>query len=288
MARPKFTPEQEVRFAVVMYGGVSLAIYINGVVQELFRLVRATAPEFELPDRPHGQLAYFDTDSLSGTERVYRELGQTLGANGPTELIDVKDAPIRTRFVVDILSGSSAGGINAIFLAKAIANQQDIAGLRDLWINEADIADLLNDRRSYQNIAGLKHQNPPRSLLNSNRLYMRAWETLRTMRKSEERREDKFSPAYAEELDLAVTTTDLQGLRLPIQLYDRVVYESRHKNVLRFVYAGPRATGEPRNRLRSRERRTARLRCALHIGVPICIRACRPAGHAAHRRCSGL
>ena len=33
------------RFAVVMYGGVSLAIYINGVAQELFRLVRATAPE---------------------------------------------------------------------------------------------------------------------------------------------------------------------------------------------------------------------------------------------------
>jgi hypothetical protein len=26
---------QEVRFAVVMYGGVSLAIYINGIAQEL-------------------------------------------------------------------------------------------------------------------------------------------------------------------------------------------------------------------------------------------------------------
>ena len=34
---------QEVRFAVVMYGGVSLAIYINGIAQELLRLVRATA-----------------------------------------------------------------------------------------------------------------------------------------------------------------------------------------------------------------------------------------------------
>jgi hypothetical protein len=31
---------QEIRFAVVMYGGVSLAIYINGVAQELFNLVR--------------------------------------------------------------------------------------------------------------------------------------------------------------------------------------------------------------------------------------------------------
>jgi hypothetical protein len=37
---------QEVRLAIVLYGGVSLAVYINGVVQELLRLVRATS------DRP--------------------------------------------------------------------------------------------------------------------------------------------------------------------------------------------------------------------------------------------
>ena len=29
---------QEVRFAVVMYGGVSLAIYINGIAQEVLRV----------------------------------------------------------------------------------------------------------------------------------------------------------------------------------------------------------------------------------------------------------
>jgi hypothetical protein len=34
---------QEVRFAVVMYGGVSLCIYINGVAQELLELSRVTA-----------------------------------------------------------------------------------------------------------------------------------------------------------------------------------------------------------------------------------------------------
>jgi hypothetical protein len=37
--------EREIRFAVVMYGGVSLAIYINGVARELLNMVRATAPE---------------------------------------------------------------------------------------------------------------------------------------------------------------------------------------------------------------------------------------------------
>jgi len=30
------------------------------------------------------------------------------------------------RFVIDILSGSSAGGINGVYLAKAIANRQEI------------------------------------------------------------------------------------------------------------------------------------------------------------------
>ena len=44
---------QEVRLAIVMYGGVSLAIYINGIAQELFRLVRATAPANPAnPDNP--------------------------------------------------------------------------------------------------------------------------------------------------------------------------------------------------------------------------------------------
>ena len=99
-----YEPEQEVRFAVVMYGGVSLAIYINGIAQELLRMVRSTA------DLPPGE-------SLKGSERIYRKLGQLLhpgreseeGAEPPA---DLSESPIKTRFVVDLISGSSAGGIN--------------------------------------------------------------------------------------------------------------------------------------------------------------------------------
>ena len=40
----QYDATSEVRFAVVLYGGVSLAIYMNGIVQELLHLVRATAP----------------------------------------------------------------------------------------------------------------------------------------------------------------------------------------------------------------------------------------------------
>ncbi len=63
---------KEVRFAVVMYGGVSLAVYMNGIAQELLRLVRSTA------QKPDGTLLLAD-DELTGTERVYRRLGQILG-----------------------------------------------------------------------------------------------------------------------------------------------------------------------------------------------------------------
>ena len=46
---------------------------------------------------------------------------------------------MRTRFVVDILSGISAGGINGVFLAKAIAEQMHFAVSSGLWLETADI-----------------------------------------------------------------------------------------------------------------------------------------------------
>src|SRR4051794_6905552 len=129
--RPVFAPEQELRFAVVMYGGVSLAVYINGVARELFSLVRATAPEVPFT-QDADQRVYFadagpqDNDGagrrrLTAVEGVYRELAQCLGIDGPREAAETEPQPrpVRTRFVVDILSGTSAGGINGIYLAKA-------------------------------------------------------------------------------------------------------------------------------------------------------------------------
>src|SRR6185312_10264617 len=130
---------QEVRFAVVMYGGVSLAIYINGVAQELLRLVRSTAAnQIGAP--------------ASSTEVIYREVSWLLAdeenKNFQANAVGTSTPP--TRFIVDILSGTSAGGINGIFLAKALANGQDMDQLKDLWIKEGDIETLINDNRSIE------------------------------------------------------------------------------------------------------------------------------------------
>jgi len=46
--------------------------------------------------------------------------------------------------VVDILAGSSAGGINAVFLGHAIATGQDFDRLTDLWLRAADLDELLD------------------------------------------------------------------------------------------------------------------------------------------------
>ncbi|MCS6860582.1 MAG: patatin-like protein, partial [Abditibacteriales bacterium] len=243
LARPEFLASREVRFAVVMYGGVSLAIYINGIAQELYQWVRATAPEKPTGEGP--RLAKFADSELSGSARAYRKLSH-LVADPTRRLADIKDnEPIRTRFVVDILSGTSAGGINAIFLAKALANDQQIEQLKQLWINEADIALLINDKGSVKGLE-LPPQDPPESLLNSQRMYRKLLDALDGMDSPNRSRDECRSP-YVDQLDLYVTATDISGLVLPIRLSDRVVYEKRHRHVFHFVYATEFASGDDRN-----------------------------------------
>src|SRR5215217_2263034 len=232
---------KEVRFAVVMYGGVSLAIYINGVVQELFRMVRATAAD---PGKGDSFLL-LPGEKLSGTERVYRKLGRMLGREGEEKgkSLRPKD-PVRTNFVVDILSGSSAGGINAVYLAKALANGQDIGQLSELWIDEGDIAKLINDEGSRLN--GLEPQKPPRSLLNGQRMYRKLLEALDGMEEGKKSEAEAKSP-YVEALDLFVTATDFYGLPVPLRLLGKVVEELRHRNVYQLRYSSKLGEGKIQN-----------------------------------------
>lgn len=213
--------DDEKRFAVVMYGGVSLAVYIHGVAQELHRLVRSTLPGSAAP--------------TSGSEKVYRWIGKRL----------------RTRFVVDILSGTSAGGINAIFLAKALATGSPLEQLEKLWLDEGDIAVLINDRRlsgdELREGFGLKEGfAPPRSLLKSRRMYRKLLAALEGMDRPPPQavgaapRPEPMVP----EIDLFVTATDLQGLPVPLKLSDKVVYEYRHRSVFHFRKTAAEGAGD--------------------------------------------
>jgi patatin-related protein len=189
--RPAF--EQEIRFALVLYGGASLAIYIHGVTQEFFHLVRSTAVDAE------GNLIVGEGE-LNGTERVYRKLASAA------------DGTIRTRFLLDIASGTSAGGINAVFLGKAVANGQTLDQVSRLWLDQADVQTLLN------------RDKVPRSLLSSQTMCTRLLDALDGM-------ESASTIPLQTEMDVFITATDIQGLELPIELADQTVFEKRHKNV---------------------------------------------------------
>ena len=236
-------PSEEVRFAVVLYGGVSLAIYINGVAQELLHLVRSTA----LRRDPTGTVLAlrFDDDALTPLERVYREVARRVGSGQPfRERVNAQD-PVTARFVVDVLSGTSAGGINGIFLAKALANDRMLDDLRNLWIREGEMSKLLNDQRSLRDLGGRLTPEPrPASLLNSRRMYLKlltAFDQVDGLGGGGPEAADSDGRAEREplvdELDLFVTTTDLVGLTLPLRLEDKVVFEDRFRNVFHFMSA---------------------------------------------------
>ncbi|HYM63918.1 MAG TPA: hypothetical protein VES61_04500, partial [Gaiellaceae bacterium] len=104
---------KELRLGLVCYGGVSLAIYMHGVTKEIHRAIRASV--LEEHDLPSGDEA--------ASELAYRELLKALR----------DERNVHTRIVVDAIAGSSAGGINGIFLAKALARDLNQDALRDLW-----------------------------------------------------------------------------------------------------------------------------------------------------------
>ena len=231
--------EQEVRFAVIMYGGVSLAIYMNGISQELLRVVRATSA--------------LDDSELSGTERIYRRLGRALHlGREPGARLCPQDGPPRTRVVVDILSGTSAGGINAVFLGKALAlGSKNLDCLAHLWKQEGDLGKLLNDRQS--EFKKYPSRKPATSLLNSQRMYGKL---LSAMEALDQTPRSGLAP-MAEEIDLFVTATDLHGVFKPLELTDSTPEERVHKMVFHFrcesaVVAALTGTGRaPRNQFTS-------------------------------------
>jgi patatin-related protein len=114
--------QKELRIALVCYGGVSLAVYMHGVTRELWQLARASR-DFHAGNAPR-----------SGVENVYRLL-LTRAAS---------EQDLKLRVLPDIMSGASAGGINAVFLAQAIHSGQSLEPLTDLWLEVADVDELVD------------------------------------------------------------------------------------------------------------------------------------------------
>ena len=109
-AATKKNRTREVRFALVLNGGVSLAVWMGGVTHELNRLRLASEEE--------------------GSDSVWRKI---LDAAGRTATID-------------LVAGTSAGGLNGAVLATTIARGGDMPNMRDRWSDLAslDVGKLTN------------------------------------------------------------------------------------------------------------------------------------------------
>lgn len=253
--------EKELRLAVVFFGGVSLAIYQHGINREILNLVRASklyhadqpVDGRETPARSLHE-RYPDEPEQS-TGDLYREFLETLG----------KDVCLRV--IVDVIAGSSAGGINGVTLATALAHDRSLMPITDLWLDEADMLGLLAPEARARlwskwyfwplvhpllirlNREGLlpgkanaemekrisvflrsRWFKPP---LDGRRLSTLILDALTAMRTSSSPWESLL-PQGAR-LDLLVTVTDFRGIERPIFIHDpAVAYEREHRHLLHF------------------------------------------------------
>jgi patatin-related protein len=130
---------REVRLGLVCYGGVSLAIYMHGVTKELYKLVRA-ARAFECA---FGANDFNAAKWLTGAPDVQGSPNYDSERAYFDALVALKDQGDPLTVVVDIIAGTSAGGINGVCLARGLAEGRSLNGFRNLWLDQADMEELL-------------------------------------------------------------------------------------------------------------------------------------------------
>ena len=121
----------ELRLALVCYGGVSLAVYMHGVTKELQSLIRA-ARAFDKASPENPENPFHACNPPYGTEAAYFDALTDLGRKGR-----------RLSVSIDIVGGTSAGGLNGIALSKALALGASQQPLKKVWLEDGDIRKLL-------------------------------------------------------------------------------------------------------------------------------------------------
>jgi patatin-related protein len=185
----------ELRVALVCFGGVSLAVYMHGVVKELERLVRASRA-LDAGDP--------DTNPFPPTDTTHHYFAALAAA------------PTRTTVTVDVIAGTSAGGINGVTLAKSVATGADQDAITGLWLDDADLRHLLRPwvpgpllLRAATSVAALPlRMTRARYPLSGKYLSTRLAAALSAMDKGVSG--SPVPPGAA--VDLYVTATDLEGV----------------------------------------------------------------------------
>jgi len=193
---------RELRIAPVMTGGTSLAVWIGGVTAELYSVVNR-----EPGDPP-----------TSATD-VYGKLLQLT----------------RTDAVVDVITGTSAGGLNGVLLAAGWALRVPtsvIVGLRELWLELGSIDALLrkpSERNAPSLLRGDEYFWPQLTQV------LRRLEDASTLDKRKDPGPDADPRLVRRTTDLLVTVTTLAGEPTRrIDDLDQQLNETRQAHTLRF------------------------------------------------------
>ncbi|MCA1300341.1 patatin-like protein [Stappia indica] len=255
----------EVRLALVLYGGVSLAVYMHGVSREFLNIVRASRRLEQSADLEPGSCI----EAYAHVLKLFRP-------------------ELDLRVVVDVISGASAGGVNGVMLARALAHDLSLDRHRDLWLENADVTRLANEpvgltRYLKSSIApvldrlvsmGLKSELTDSETRTKLRQFMQArWFTppfsgeryvgwmLDAARQMESEDKDAAEARdcpptlipQGQSLDLFVTLTDFHGARRRFEIDDPPeVEETEHRLILHFG-ATCRGGGELQSQLSDRE-----------------------------------
>jgi patatin-related protein len=249
--------EKELRIALVCFGGASLAIYMHGITKEILKLARASSVLHAIKDRETRSTTAFSdirdrSDPEYDTETIYYDLLRDIG-----QTIDL-------RVIVDIVAGASAGGINGIMLARALSHDLPMGRLRDLWLENADVTELLaSEAKAHQlskwflrplfwlaGLTGIEHIGDleVRSKLS---LFMRSrwfeppldglkmtalmYDALAAMG-SPRGKTSSLLPS-GQGLDLFVTLTDFYGFQRTMQIHNPpLIHEREHRHRLHFRY----------------------------------------------------
>ena len=121
-------PQRELRVALAMRGGVSLAVWIGGAVSEL-DLARRGVIAARLADTERASFWGAALPDEIDRASIYAEVLSKLGY---------------TSISFDVLAGASAGGLNAAIYGLAQSVGKDIDWLRKVSEDQGDLAKLLH------------------------------------------------------------------------------------------------------------------------------------------------
>jgi patatin-related protein len=248
----------ELRLALVLYGGVSLAVHMHGITREFLNLVRASR-------RMEARLDTGEADPAAADGSAAAAYEAFLGLFAPK---------LDLRVVIDVISGASAGGVNGVMLARALAHNLTLEAHRDLWLENADVTRLANepvgltrylkgsiapvlDRLVTMALKSETDDGETRSKLR--RLMQSRWFTppfsgaryvgwmldaCQAMRPGDGEGGPATLVPQGQRLDLLVTVTDFHGAKRRFAIHDPgEVEETEHRLILRYS-ATCRGNGE--------------------------------------------